>query len=217
MKPLDKILFIGMRGDSVCELIALQIDGEQKKILVSSLTPLFRSKSDSDCPEASYRFLTGGVMSLASYVSQTAGQTFEKYVLFTYQVFMQAIDILGGLNLELSEAEADPLNVRIEKLCRSMGEPVASNLIRSGADNYQMNGLRTAAFLNLADVLGDSPSRTRRFLSALKVSLKNANAVVLSRLGKMVISSVRTNIPGAVILSSIMNIRDYAGFRLETH
>lgn len=216
MQTFDKILFIGMRGDSVCELIALHIDEEQKKIFVRSLNPLFRSENDDDCPEASYRFLTGGVMSMAAYVSQTAGQTFEKYVLFSYQDFMQAIDILGGLNLEIHEAEVDPLNVRIEKLCRSMGEPVASNLLRSGSGNYQLNGIRTTAFVELADIMGDSPLRIRRFLSAMKISLKSTNAVVLSRLGKMAVSCLRTNIPGSVVLSSIVNVRDYVIYQLET-
>jgi len=216
MQIIDKVLFIGMRGDSVCELIALHIDVDQKKIFVRSLNPLFRGENDDNCPEASYRFLTGGVMSMAAYVSQEAGQVFEKYVQFTYRDFMQAIDILSGLNLVIEEAEVDPLNVRIEKLCRSMGEPVASNLLRSGAGNYQLNGLRTAAFVELGDLLGDSPSRIRRLLSAMKVSLKNTNAVVLSRLGKMAVSCLRTNIPGSVVLSSIVNVRDYMNYELET-
>jgi len=211
------ILLIGADGSNVHMLLTASVDERASRIVLRSLRPLFPAGNGPGCPEAASFYRAGGAPLLKAAASQRMGWDLGKYMLFTLQSVVQVTDLVGGLNILISQSELAPMNEQIGILARSMRIPLNPSLLpEKSGQVIHLNGLQTAAFLTLPDSAGTDAARVRRVLSALKQAMSGKGLRELRALADAVLPQLSTDIPRHVLLSQVLNIRRYFQYSLDS-
>ena len=139
-------------------------------------------------------------------VNLTFGTNIVHYAQVDYVALVRVIDALGGVEMDITEAERERLNAAMLKV-RNVFAPLgytAKELTQSG-QNVHLDGLQALSFARLRKLDSDfaRTGRQRALLAAIinKVKASLWNPVKLVRLTRTVMDSVHTNMSALQILS----------------
>lgn len=151
-------------------------------------------------------FTYGGPELAMRTLNQNFGLNIMHYALVDYVALVRVIDAIGGVELDLTEAERERLNVAMLKT-RSVFEPlgyVAHEVTQYG-ENIHLDGLQALSYARLRKIDSDfvRTSRQRTLLNAIVKKLRNHlwNPVMLTGLTRVVMEAVHTNMSVMQILS----------------
>lgn len=177
----------GGRSDS---MILLSLDARHKKI---KLTSLMRDLwvtipgHGQDRLNASYAF--GGPQLTIETIAKNFGILVDRYAVVDFEGFLKIIDILGGVDLELTADECAYINKYSQD----------KNTLR-GSGVKHLTGLQALHYSRDRNSIGsdyDRTSRQRNLLKALVNQMKSANIAqiteVLAQIGPLVTTSFKTN------------------------
>ncbi|MDO4199641.1 MAG: LCP family protein [Clostridia bacterium] len=177
----------GGRSDS---MILLSLDARHKKI---KLTSLMRDLwvtipgHGQDRLNASYAF--GGPQLTIETIAKNFGILVDRYAVVDFEGFLKIIDILGGVDLELTADECAYINKYSQD----------KNTLR-GSGVKHLTGLQALHYSRDRNSIGsdyDRTSRQRNLLKALVTQMKSANLAqiteVLAQIGPLVTTNFKTN------------------------
>lgn len=153
---------------------------------------------------AAYAF--GGPELAMRTVNEALDLNIMRYVVVDFTVLVKLVDALGGIEMDITEAEMEHINLNVWK-SREVFAPLgytAEQLTEYG-ENVHLNGLRALAYARIRKLDSDF-MRTSRQRATVKAMLKKLrsqlwNPVVLTRFISAGLSGVETNLSPIELIS----------------
>ncbi len=125
---------------------------------------------------------------------QTINKNFDmnvtEYVTVNWKTVAQVINELGGLDIELSEAEAEGINDYIDEVIESTG--IDSEHVTETEGTQHLDGVQAVTYCRLRKGLGDDYQRTERQRTVISLTLEAAKDAGIPK----VLSVCNTVFPG---------------------
>lgn len=158
-------------------------------------------------------YATGGIKLLNECLAQNFGVTVDGNVVVDFAAFMDAIDLVGGVDVELSGKEAAYLNTTTFK-DQSRWETGLTEGIN------HLDGNRALAYSRIRKISGNDFGRTqrqRKVLAALLEKISKLSLPEIHRLLKNVLGQISTDMTNAQILGYVMQlIPDIKNYQIKT-
>lgn len=150
-------------GNSDVIMLA-RIDKDTKEVrLVSIYRDTFLKMADLDRPDAYSKanaaYAVGGPEQAVRMLNTNLDLDIREYVSFDFSAVAEAVDILGGVEVEVTEEECIHLNNYCVETSRVTGksyEPLP------GAGTYNLNGVQAVSYGRIRYTAGDDFKRTER-------------------------------------------------------
>ncbi len=206
--PSVSALEKGYRSDCIMIASINQTTGEIKLVSVYRDTYLNTGKDTYQKCNAAYAL--GGGNAAVSMLNSNLDMDITSWMAVSYRGLADAIDSLGGIYIDVDDAEIGHLNAYQGAVAEILGEDYTP-LAETG---YQrVNGLQAAGYCRIRYTAGDDfkrAERQREVLRALVDVAKTANSDKLVETFNKVSSSVLTSIDSDTLLALVKNISKYS-------
>lgn len=158
---------------------------------------------------ASYAF--GGTELLKDTIEKNFKIPIDRYVKVDFFAFMDIVDIIGGIDIELSDDEVRVLNDYLNEVNMILGED-GTDKIEGPAGLYHLNGKQTLAYSRNRYTGNSDFSRTerqRKILLAIKDKVSGLNPIELCKLVDAGLPYVTTDISEGEFLSLLVDFPSY--------
>ncbi len=150
-------------GNSDVIMLA-RIDDKTKEVrLVSVYRDTFLKMADLDNPEAYSKanaaYAVGGPEQAVRMLNTNLDLDIAEYVSFDFNAVAEAVDILGGVEIEITEEEC----VHLNNYCIETSEVTGKSYDQlPGAGTYNLNGVQAVSYGRIRYTAGDDFKRTER-------------------------------------------------------
>lgn len=138
----------------------------------------------------------GGADLLMDTIEYNFDVRIDDYVSIDFASFVSVVDAVGGIDIEVSDAEAEEINViLISEVNGIMGDDPMSDLL-SGGGKLHLNGKQALSYSRIRKVGNSDFERTerqRRVMSLIIAKLKTCKPSIFKNLASDVIPDVATN------------------------
>lgn len=196
------------RSDTI--LIA-SINNSTKEVkLVSIYRDTYLNLGNDSYNKANSAYAQGGPTQAINMLNMNLDLNITDFITVGFEGLVDVIDALGGIDLELTDAEVKHLNDYQKIMARQQGKEYIA-VTQSG---YQhLNGLQATAYCRIRYTSGDDFKRTERqrivlekvFEAASKASLSELNAII-----DAVTDEIYTSLSTSEILGYVSNITSYS-------
>lgn len=214
----DGALDAGTHADTI---IIVAIDNESKEIRMASVyRDTYLQQEDGTYNKANSAYFNGGPKEAISMLNRNLDLDIQDYVTVDFKALADTIDLLGGLEIEVSAEEADMLNEYVVETATVAGKEAH---YLDGAGTYNMDGPQAVTYARLRKLEGGDYKRTERqriviekmFEKAVKTNLSTINEII-----DVVFPQVSTSFTLPEILglaSGLMkyNLGENTGFPME--
>lgn len=196
------VLVIGSDARSLDErgrtdsMILLSIDKASKQFTMTS----FMRDMYVEIPGQGYDKLNaanvyGGPELLMDTIEQNFDVRVDKYIYIDFYSFVDIVDAIGGIELEITDAEAKGMKDPMAEQNKIMGNPKGTDYLTSGG-KLLLNGNQALAYARLRYVGNADFERTQRQRTVISKIMENSmtlNPFKLNRIAKASMSHVTTN------------------------
>lgn len=153
-------------------------------------------------------YFQGGPEQAVKAMNKNMDLNITDYVTFNWKAVADAINILGGVDLEISKAEFYYINSFITETVQATG--IASNHLKKAGMNH-LDGVQAVAYgrLRLMDTDFARTERQRKIISLAFEKAKKANFSVLNNIMEVVFPQVATSIDMQDITNVALNVTKY--------
>ena len=133
----------------------------------------------------------------------------DNFVSVNFGIVANVIDTLGGVELELTQAECKDINQYIDEINRITGSN-SEHIVEPGV--YQLDGVQATAYGRVRHTLGDDYKRAERQRTVMMLAAKKAQAAnldTLVSLVELVAPQLRTDLTTKQMLSLVNSVRKY--------
>lgn len=199
------------RSDS---MILVSINRETKKILLTSLMRdiyLSIPGYGNDRLNAAYSY--GGPELLMETIRSNFRIPVEEYVQVDFQSFVDVVDILGGVTVDVSTEE--------NAVMQSGGWEVdADPLPADQVGRVNLNGGQALIYVRMRNVGAsdfDRTARQREVMNALFEKAKGMSLSQLNELANAVLPRISTNLRQGEIFDILLHAVEYLGYEMQSH
>ena len=137
-------------------------------------------------------------------INEKFGMNIQYYVLVNFFGFQKIAQRVGGVEIDITEAEKDKINKMIVQQAKfayreGIDESDQENVyLETYGENTHLNGRQTLAYARIRKLTGGDAMRTERqriVLEKLLQKVKNLDAIQLAALARDMIDQVKTNLP----------------------
>ena len=132
------------------------------------------------------------------------------YVTVDFYALVEVVDLMGGVELEITEAEAEVINKWIDATAEIVG--VESSHI-DGAGTYLCDGVQATAYCRIRSTSGGDFTRAQRQRTVLAQLFKSARSSSLTTLNSVidaVLPDVETSLTNAEIVTLASHLANYS-------
>jgi len=202
---VTNILLIGTdnRGNEINgrsdAMIIFSINKRTKKIhLVSLMRGLYVNIPGRGWSMLNNSFSYGGSKLLRQTIEDNLRVTIHDFLLVDFSGFTQAIDLVGGINIDLTQNEADNLNADFAAV---LTEPLLAGL-------NLLDGAKALAYSRIRYIDSDyrRTERQRKVITALLDHLRGMNVIEMDRMARELLPLVKTNLSGTEVMSLSLEV-----------
>lgn len=199
------------RSDS---MILMSINKNTKKIVMTSfLRDTWVSIPGVGSQRLNAAYVFGGPQLLIKTIKANFGIRVDKYARVNFYSFIDAIDSIGGVDINVTDEELEYLNEYVSHENGLLGrDKQKDHLPESG--KYTLNGVQALAYARIRYV-GTDFARTQRQRTVMNEIFRKAKALSLSELNdflEKVLPNVTTNLEKGEIFSMILHANDYLSY-----
>ncbi len=221
---VTNILLIGSDTRSVTDkgradtVILLSINTDNKTITMTS----FMRDSYVEIPgrgmgklNASYRY--GGAELLMDTLEVNFKLEIDDYVYINFESFSSIVDAVGGIELTVTDAEAQGMKAPMAEVNDILGKPSDTDFLPSGG-TYLMNGNQALAYARLRYVGNADFERTERQREVIQKVIEKARSLSIGEIDsflKKCAGSVVTNMSKKEMYLLSLNLIRYAGYEIN--
>ena len=202
LKGVKNILLIGTDARDP------NVESRSDVIIVVSICPLQRKiyltsilrDSYVDIPgigqnRINHAFQMGGARLLAQTIEQNFGIRIDQYVKVDFYSFVDIIDSIGGVDIEVTDEEVHYVNAYLSEINQLMGVPAEDGFLSAGGA-YTLNGRQALAFSRIRYIGTDfqRTARQRMVLEAAARKLKRSSPAAIMHAGKTALENITTDI-----------------------
>lgn len=151
-------------------------------------------------------WLQDGMPGSIRIISGNMDLSIDDYLLFSWTDLAGMIDLLGGIELELTKEEADAVNERTA-WAEEAGGLSAETLARTG--RFWANGAQTAAYLYLTDSEPQRILRQQKVLEQVIKQAKQLDSQTLLQTAEDILPRIETSISQEELLEMVRNLENY--------
>lgn len=166
---------------------------------------------------AAYAF--GGGKLLLNTIETNFAVDVDKYVSFDFYSFVDVVDSVGGIDIEVTEEEIPVLNNYVKEL-NKLNNRVEGTYYVTESGLQHLNGTQALGYARIRYV-GDGDfertSRQRIIIEKVFEKVKTLNLLEINDLLNTFLPQVKTNLTQKEILSLLLKVLDYFQYDLESH
>ena len=145
----------------------------------------------------------------------------DDYILVDFYSLIDIIDILGGIPMTLTDAEAEAANnyIRDMDFDRVVSDWETANVLTGGGDLI-LNGVQAVGYSRERQTAGSDFNRTSRQRAVIEqiiVKAKKMSVTQLNDLANSILPKVYTNMSESEILGMVADAVTYLGYDLEQY
>ena len=197
------------RGNNSDVIIIVSINRENGEIRLSSVfRDSYLSLSNGSCNKINQAYAIGGPEQAVRALNQNLDLNITDYVTFNWKAVATAVDILGGVDIEISNAEFKYINSYITETVKGTG--IGSVHLKNPGLNH-LDGVQAVAYARLRYMDNDytRTERQRRVIQLCYEKAKQADMQTLSDLAGNMLSMVATSLTWEDGMNLAKNVRKY--------
>lgn len=145
----------------------------------------------------------------------------DDYILVDFYSLIDIIDILGGIPMTLTDAEAEAANnyIRDMDFDRGVSDWETANVLSGGGDLI-LNGVQAVGYSRERQTAGSDFNRTgrqRAVIEQIIVKAKKMSVTQLNSLANSILPKVYTNMSESEILGMVADAVTYLGYDVEQY
>lgn len=150
-----------------------------------------------------------GPMGVVEALNRNMDLNIQDYVTVNWRAVAETVDLMGGIEVELTQTEANVLNQLIKEQYEEVEEFRTDRVAREGKN--QLDGAQTLAFARMRKLVGDDYARTERQRLVIQKMLEKAKQCSIGTLVKIIdevfpeISTSLTNMELIEMASGILS------------
>lgn len=209
----------GGRGRSDA-MILVSINSQSKKIILTSFLRdiyIYIPSVGKNRLNASYAY--GGASLLLETLRQNFGITCDKYASVNFFSFIDIIDALGGVGLNVTSAEIGQINHNLKEINKLKGLAPNTHAINSSQAGWiHLNGSQALAYARIRYIGTDfgRTDRQRKIITSLISSFKNASVGELNSFANKVLPLVSTNLTQGDLMKLLSSIGTYRNYEVQS-
>lgn len=202
-------------------IMVASINNKTKEVrLVSVYRDTYLSIGGGKFNKANAAYSRGGAKSVVQMLNSNLDLDIKQYVCVDWNAVVEAIDALGGVEIEVTKKEKELLNTYLWEIDQATGKTTAA--LKSHG-NVTLNGTQATAYARIRYTTGGDFKRTSRQRIVMEAMLNKAKTADIGKLldiCEKVFDDISTNITLEEILDLAMDVTQYkigvsAGFPYE--
>ncbi|WP_295084002.1 LCP family protein [Ruminococcus sp.] len=200
------ILVIGTDGRTANErgrsdsMILVSLNSSTNEIIMTSfMRDCYVEIPDNGWDKLNHAYAYGGADLLMDTIEYNFDVRIDDYVSVDFISFVSVVDAVGGIDIDVSDAEAEQINIiLISEVNGIMGDDPNADLL-SGGGKLHLNGKQALSYSRIRNVGNNDFERTerqRRVMSLIIAKLKTFRPSIFKNLASDVIPDVTTNMTG---------------------
>lgn len=202
------------RSDS---MILVSINQDTKEIYMTSIMrDSYVSIPGHQDNRINAAYAYGGASLLMDTIETNFKIKVDKYAAVDFYSFVDIVDSIGGIDLEVSDAEAKVMNTYIRQLNRLNGIDEETSILEKGGA-YHLNGTQTLAYSRVRYVGNADFERTQRQRTVLTKVFEKAqsmNLLEMNDLLNVLLPEIKTNMSEGEVLSLLLKAPSYLKYDL---
>ncbi|MDD5922891.1 MAG: LCP family protein, partial [Eubacteriales bacterium] len=198
----------GSRTDAIMILSINKKTGKAKMISVmrDSYLRFSGSNGQNVYEKVTHAFAYGGAENTLSALNRAMDLNISQYVLFNWKAVTDAVDSLGGVEIDVKADEVDDLNRNGDDTAKNVGgtyTPV------TGAGNMLMDGVQATTYCRIRETSGGDVARGNRTKIVFEAILSKAmkNPLKLKSMMDTVLPELQTNFTKAELFKLALSSR----------
>ncbi|MDD6304493.1 LCP family protein [Thermoguttaceae bacterium LCP21S3_D4] len=197
-------------GNSDCIMIA-SINNDTKEVkLVSVYRDSFLAVDDNDnLRKLNAAYAKGGPTGAVAALNKNLDLDIKEYVAVDFNAVMEVVDALGGIELDITDKEAETMKIYINEMNEVMG---TNGTAVAGPGLQTVNGIQALAYCRDRYSGGDDYGRTERQRTVISKIIEKAKAASLTTLNSVIdklFPDISTSLSSSEILGLAASIKDY--------
>lgn len=209
------------RSDS---MILVSINRNTKKVIMTSfmrdMYVVIPNKKDNH-NRLNTAFAFGGPDLLFQTLDVNFGIKVDKYVHTDFYNFIDLVDAVGGVDLEVNKDELGIMNYYyMPEINDDLHHPQGSDVIPGKGGLLHLNGKQALAYTRVRYVGNGDFERTERQRKVLTQIIENAKHMSVAELNKLadvVLPMISTNLSQSEVMSLLVNAPEYLTYDLESY
>lgn len=223
-KEIYNILLIGKDGigektSRADTMIILTVDNKHKGLKLTSIardTLVYIPGKGYD--KINHSFYYGGCELLLKTINDNFDLDIKDYAIVDFKSFVDVINVLGGVDINIEDREIDGLN-KVINACYGLEIENKGNNIEyiTSSGNHLLNGYQALAYCRLRkiDNCFYRDARQRKVLESLAYKLLKVSVFKYPELIKILLKHVRVNISPDKILDLAIISRDLTNYKIK--
>lgn len=197
-------------GNSDTIMIA-SIDNDTKQVkLVSVYRDTFLNVKDDTYAKINSAYAYGGPKNAIAALNKNLNLDIVNYVAVDFGAVVEAIDLLDGIELTLTDQEVQIMNDNyIDEINKVTGHK--SGKLSSGG-TYTVDGVQALAYCRIRYTAGDDFKRTERQRTVLTKMIEKAQGSSISTVSSLIdsmLGDISTSFTGKELLALVSSVMDY--------
>ena len=200
---------LGKGNSSDCFIIA-SINNKTKEVKLASVyRDTYVQIEGHGLDKITHAYSYGEAPLALSTLNTNLDLNIKEFVTVNFDSVAEAVDLLGGIKMTLTDAEVQYINGYIEEVANVTGKK--SNKITS-AGTYTLDGVQAVAYGRIRYTEGGDYKRTERMRDVIEAMLKKLQTKSIGEINSLldkILPKVYTNITAGSILTEIPSIMNY--------
>ena len=192
-------------------IIIVSLNNETKEIkMVSVYRDTLLDLTNGSIQKCNSAYSRGGATQAINMLNMNLDLNIQKYVTVDFGAVVDVIDMLGGIEVDVSEAEWKAVNKYIDETGSVAGKK-ANHLTHAGVQ--LLDGVQATTYARIRKGVGDDYARTERQRLVIQLAFEKAlksDLVTLNKIIDAVFPKVATNLTMSEILGYAKSITKYS-------
>ncbi|MFV0465068.1 MAG: LCP family protein [Lachnospiraceae bacterium] len=200
----------GGNSDSIM-IVSINNDTKEVKI-VSVYRDTYMNVKDDTYNKINSAYSYGGAKTAVAALNKNLNLDITNYVSVDFSALVDAVDLLGGIELELTAEEIEIMNDNyIDEINQVTGKN--SQMLDEVSGTYTVDGVQALAYCRIRYTAGDDFKRTERQRTVLTKMIEKAKGSSLTTISEFIntmFDEISTNYTAADMISLAKNVMDYS-------
>ena len=190
-------------GTHADTIIIAVMDHDKKEIRMASVyRDTLLEQEDGSYNKANYAYFSGGPVDAINMLNKNLDLDIEDYATVDFKAMADVVDLIGGIEIDVTDAEADMLNKYLGETAK-VAQKEAHKL--SGGGTYNLDGPQAVTYARLRKLEGGDYKRTERQRLVIQKIFEKAVKMDVGTLNKIV-DTVFPQVSTSFTLKEIVNL-----------
>lgn len=199
-------------------MILLSINKKQKKIhMISFMRDLYADIPGHGVHKLNSSCAYGGCPLVVETIEQNYKVNIDNYVSVDFDGLINIVDAIGGVQIEVSDAEAEWANGYILDMANTKGEDPTPHYFNGGG-TYLADGYQATAYSRIRHIGNSDYERTERqrvVISKIADKVKDMSLTDLNDFAMKILPEVAHNIDTGTMLSLLSQVPSFVQYAIE--